>query len=46
MLRNPSAGKVLQAAGMLREGLLRQRVRKWGAYEDVVVYAILREDRS
>lgn len=46
MERNPSAGKVLQGAGMLREGLLRQRVRKWGAYEDVVVYAILREDRS
>jgi [ribosomal protein S5]-alanine N-acetyltransferase len=46
MVRNPSAGKVLQAAGMLREGLLRQRVRKWGAYEDVVVYAIIRDDRS
>ena len=46
MVRNPSAGKVLHAAGMLREGLLRQRVRKWGVYEDVVVYAIIREDRS
>jgi [ribosomal protein S5]-alanine N-acetyltransferase len=46
MNRNPAAGRVLQAVGMQREGLLRQRVRKWGAYEDVVLYAILRDDRS
>jgi len=44
MLRNPAAGKVLQHIGMQREGLLRQRVRKWGIHEDVVVYAILRDD--
>jgi RimJ/RimL family protein N-acetyltransferase len=44
MERNPAAGRVLQAAGMQREGILRQRVRKWGAYEDVVLYAILRDD--
>jgi len=31
---------------MQREGLLRERVKKWGVYEDVVVYAILREDRG
>jgi RimJ/RimL family protein N-acetyltransferase len=46
MARNPAAGRVLLAAGMQREGLLRQRVRKWGVYEDVVLYAVLREDRS
>jgi [ribosomal protein S5]-alanine N-acetyltransferase len=46
MERNPAAGRVLLAAGMQREGLLRQRVRKWGTYEDVVLYAILREDRD
>jgi RimJ/RimL family protein N-acetyltransferase len=44
MLRNPAAGKVLHSIGMSREGLLRQRVRKWGVYEDVVLYAILRDD--
>jgi RimJ/RimL family protein N-acetyltransferase len=44
MLRNPAAGKVLAGIGMQREGLLRQRVRKWGNYEDVVLYAILRDD--
>ena len=46
MARNPSAGRVLLASGMQREGLLRQRVRKWGVYEDVVLYAILRDDLS
>jgi ribosomal-protein-alanine N-acetyltransferase len=44
MARNPAAGRVLQGAGMRREGLLRQRVRKWGVYEDVVLYAVLRDD--
>jgi RimJ/RimL family protein N-acetyltransferase len=46
MARNPSAGRVLLHVGMQQEGLLRERVRKWGVYEDVVVYAILREDRN
>jgi [ribosomal protein S5]-alanine N-acetyltransferase len=46
MSRNPAAGKVLSALGMQQEGLLRQRVRKWGVYEDVVVYAIVRDDQT
>jgi ribosomal-protein-alanine N-acetyltransferase len=46
MARNPAAGRVLLASGMQREGLLRQRVRKWGVYEDVLLYAIVRDDRS
>jgi RimJ/RimL family protein N-acetyltransferase len=44
MARNPTAGRVLRRVGMEREGLLRQRVLKWGVYEDVVLYAILRDD--
>jgi RimJ/RimL family protein N-acetyltransferase len=44
MVRNPASGRVLEKAGMKREGLLRQRVRKWGVFEDVVLLAILRED--
>ncbi len=44
MVRNPASGRVLQKAGMKREGLLRQRVRKWGVFEDVVLLAILRDD--
>ncbi len=46
MVRNPAAGNVLQAVGMRQEGVLRQRVRKWGVYEDVVLYAILRDDQT
>ncbi|HEU5303919.1 MAG TPA: GNAT family N-acetyltransferase [Gemmatimonadales bacterium] len=46
MVRNPAAGHVLRHAGMQREGLLRERVRKWGVFEDVVLYAILREERN
>jgi [ribosomal protein S5]-alanine N-acetyltransferase len=46
MNRNPAAGRTLEAAGMKREGYLRQRVRKWGTYEDVVLYAVLRDDRD
>ncbi|MEO8088889.1 MAG: GNAT family N-acetyltransferase [Gemmatimonadales bacterium] len=46
MVRNPAAGGVLLHVGMKQEGLLRERVKKWGVYEDVVVYAILREERN
>lgn len=46
MARNPAAGKVLQRLGMKREGLMRQRVRKWGVYEDIILYAVLRDDLS
>jgi RimJ/RimL family protein N-acetyltransferase len=46
MARNPAAGRVLLHIGMQREGLLRERVRKWGVYEDVVLYAILRADQN
>jgi [ribosomal protein S5]-alanine N-acetyltransferase len=46
MARNPAAGQVLKALGMRQEGLLRQRVRKWGVYEDVVLYAIVRDDQT
>lgn len=44
MVRNPASGRVLEKAGFQAEGVLRQRVRKWGVFEDVVIRAILRED--
>jgi ribosomal-protein-alanine N-acetyltransferase len=44
MIRNPASGRVLLASGMQREGVLRQRVQKWGVYEDVVLYATVRDD--
>jgi ribosomal-protein-alanine N-acetyltransferase len=44
MLRNPASGCVLEHNGFKREGLLRQCVRKWGQFEDVSLWAILREE--
>ena len=44
MIRNPASGRVLERNGFRREGVLRQRVRKWGRYEDVALWALLRED--
>ncbi len=44
MVRNPASGRVLAKIGMKHEGLLRQRVRKWGVFEDVVLLAILRQE--
>ena len=44
MIRNPGSGKVLQKNGFVREGVLRQRVRKWDVFEDVGLWAILKED--
>ena len=44
MVRNPASGRVLEKNGFRKEGLLRQRVRKWGVFEDVVLMAMLRED--
>jgi len=44
MVRNPASGRVLAKIGMKPEGLLRQRVRKWEVFEDVVLMALLREE--
>jgi ribosomal-protein-alanine N-acetyltransferase len=42
--RNPSSGRVMEKLGMLLEGTARQHTMKWGKYEDLVSYGILRED--
>lgn len=44
LARNPSSGRVMEKIGMLREGIARQDTMKWGKYEDLVTYGILRED--
>ena len=44
MVRNPVSGRVLEKIGMKPEGLLRQRVRKWGVFEDVVLLAVILDD--
>jgi len=44
MQRNPASGRVLQKNGFHQEGLLRERVRKWDRYEDVLLWGIVRSD--
>ena len=44
MLRNPASGVVLHKIGMHAEGVLRQRIKKNGVFEDVALYGILREE--
>jgi len=44
MTRNPASGRVLKKNGFKQEGVLRQRVRKWGEFEDVALWAVLRQE--
>ena len=41
---NTASGRVMQKLGMTREGCLRQHVKKWGAYHDLVCYGLTREE--
>ena len=40
--RNPASGRVLQKLGMTHEETLWQHVRKWGIFEDLEVYGLLK----
>ncbi|MBN1368973.1 MAG: GNAT family N-acetyltransferase [Dehalococcoidaceae bacterium] len=42
--RNPASGRVMQKLGMSLEGRLRQDVKKWGRFDDLELYAILRTE--
>jgi [ribosomal protein S5]-alanine N-acetyltransferase len=42
--RNPASGRVLEKAGLQREGVLRGYIVKNGLSEDVVMYGITRAD--
>ena len=42
--RNAASGRVLEKVGMSVEGTLRQHWKKWGVFEDVIMYSILREE--
>ena len=44
LLRNPASGRVLEKAGMRREGILRHSAIKWDRLEDLVHWSILREE--
>jgi ribosomal-protein-alanine N-acetyltransferase len=44
LARNPASGRVMQKIGMRHEGYLRQHAKKWGVFEDVELYAILKNE--
>jgi len=42
--RNPASGAVLRKIGMRHEGRQRQHVLKWGVFEDIELYGVLRDE--
>lgn len=44
-LDNPSSGRVMEKCGMIKEGILRQRLFNKGKFVDVALYSILRGDK-
>ena len=42
--RNPASGRVMQKIGMSHEGHRKQHVKKWGKFEDMENYGILRSE--
>jgi RimJ/RimL family protein N-acetyltransferase len=42
--RNPASGAVMRKLGMRHEGKLRQHVLKWGVFEDIELYGVLRDE--
>ena len=46
MTRNPASGRVMRKIGMLHEGTLRKHVFKWGEFEDLEMYSILKGENN
>lgn len=44
MMSNPASGRIMQKLGMSYEGTHRQAALRFGSYEDLAVYAILRSE--
>jgi RimJ/RimL family protein N-acetyltransferase len=44
MRRNRASTRVLEKVGMAHEGVLRQGIYHWGAFEDVDMYGVLQAD--
>jgi len=42
--KNPASGKVMEKLGMKYEGTLRQHVKKWGDYEDLIYFGLLKNE--
>jgi len=43
-VRNPASGRVMHKIGLTREGTLRDFDKRWGRFEDLVWYGLLREE--
>ena len=44
MTKNPASSRVMQKIGMSYEGTLAHHALKWGEYEDLVVYGMVKSD--
>jgi ribosomal-protein-alanine N-acetyltransferase len=44
MTKNPGSYKVMSKIGMKHEGTFPQHVMKWGSYEDLVFYGMVKSD--
>jgi ribosomal-protein-alanine N-acetyltransferase len=44
MTKNPGSYKVMSKIGMKQEGTFPQHVMKWGSYEDIVFYGMVKAD--
>jgi RimJ/RimL family protein N-acetyltransferase len=42
--RNPNSGKIMRGLGMQHEGTRLRHVYKWGRFDDVELYGLLKED--
>jgi RimJ/RimL family protein N-acetyltransferase len=42
--RNPASGAVMRKLGMKHEGTLRAHVLKWGVFEDIEIFGVLRDE--
>ena len=42
--RNPASARVLEKAGMIKEGHLRKHFKKWDEFVDIEVFGVLKEE--
>ena len=46
MVKNPASGRVMEKIDMKKEGVLRQSLSRWGKFEDVAMYSVLKKEFS
>ena len=44
MTDNTASGRVMEKIGMSYEGCCRQHVKRWGEYQDIIIYSILKSE--